>query len=160
MKKYLVLTGRIRNELDELEKVIERIRKGWQYSNQTGNDLYLDSVALNLHGFYSGIERIFVIIAENIDQSMPGGENWHQALLRQMATEIKLVRPPVISLETRNSLDEFRGFRHVIRNVYTFTIDAGKVGYLVDNLPKVFSRIKTELDLFIQFIEARGREPE
>jgi len=42
----------------------------------------LDGVALNLHSFYSGIERIFELIAANVDDIRPVGENWHQTLLK------------------------------------------------------------------------------
>jgi hypothetical protein len=35
---------------------------------------YLDSVALNLQGFYSGIERIFELIVLTVDRSRPAGE--------------------------------------------------------------------------------------
>jgi hypothetical protein len=41
-----------------------------------------------------------------------------------MAVEIELVRPAVISKETRNTLDEYRGFRHIVRNVYSFNLSA------------------------------------
>ncbi|GAW93081.1 hypothetical protein [Calderihabitans maritimus] len=157
-KKYLALAGRIRGELSELEKVVERVLEGWKRAKQTGDDFYLDSVALNLHSIYTGLERVFELIANTIDQSRPEGQNWHQELLRQMTVEIPLVRPQVISVETRNNLDDYRGFRHVVRNVYTFNLNSGKIKHLVNNLPKVFSQVKNEINVFIQFIEARKGE--
>lgn len=42
------------------------------------------SVALNLHDFYNGLERIFERIAENIDEIKPEGLNWHQEILKQI----------------------------------------------------------------------------
>lgn len=71
------LASRIRQELFELEHVLERISEGWKRARSSNDDFYLDSVALNLHGFYSGLERIFVLIAETIDGFVPQGENWH-----------------------------------------------------------------------------------
>lgn len=65
------LANRIRLELIELERVLSRIQEGWQRAQRSNDDYYLDSVALNLHGFYSGLERIFLLIAESIDGSMP-----------------------------------------------------------------------------------------
>lgn len=50
------------------------------------DDYYLDSVALNLHGFYSGLERVFEKVASTIDGSVPSAANWHRELLNQMAT--------------------------------------------------------------------------
>jgi hypothetical protein len=38
-------------------------------------DYYLDGVALNLHGIYSGCERIFTQIAQIIDDNLPHGED-------------------------------------------------------------------------------------
>jgi hypothetical protein len=58
-KKGAVLAGRIQAELSELKTLAERIRLGMEKSKTQSDDFYLDSVALNLHGFYSGVERLF-----------------------------------------------------------------------------------------------------
>lgn len=44
--------------MDELVQVIERIDLLSDKAIQTGDDGYWDGVALNLHGFYVGVERI------------------------------------------------------------------------------------------------------
>lgn len=152
-KKYLALASRIREELSELQQAVDRVQVGWDRANQTGDDFYLDSVALNLHAFYSGLKKIFELIASNVDQSKIEGENWHQALLRQMATEIEAVRPPVISKESRDRLDDYRGFRHIVRNVYTFHLSPARMAPLVENLPQIFNHVKTEIGAFLSFIE-------
>jgi hypothetical protein len=137
-KRYLALSGRIRQELCEIAMVIDRTEIGWRHLQQSGDDFYLDSVALNLHSFYTALEKLFELIATTIDQVKPQGENWHQELLRQMAIEIELVRPAVISKETRNILDEYRGFRHIVRNVYSLTLSATRIEPLVMNLRDTF----------------------
>ncbi len=91
------LADRIRQELNELERVVARTNEGWQRSRRSNDDYYLDGVALNLHGFYSGLERVFALIAETIDGSLPQGENWHLLLLQQMMQEKPRLRPAVIS---------------------------------------------------------------
>lgn len=83
------LAERIKQEIVELELVVSRLQEAWQRALRSGDDFYLDSVALNLHGFYSGIERIFERLAETLDGSLPKGENWHQALLIQMSKEVE-----------------------------------------------------------------------
>ena len=50
-KQLSELSHRIRQELAELERVIRRIGEGWQRARRSNDDYYLDSVALNLHGF-------------------------------------------------------------------------------------------------------------
>lgn len=75
-----------------------------------------------------------------------------------MASEIKLVRPPVISRETRNYLDEYRGFRHVVRNVYSFHLSSTKMAPLVNKLTKIFNQLKKEMEEFLYFLETSGKE--
>ncbi len=147
------LAIRIRNELIEIEAVLQRVEEGWNRAKHSADDYYLDGVALNLHGFYSGIERIFELIAAIVDGVKPKGENWHQGLLQQMASEVVEVRPAVISKSTYNKLDVYRGFRHVVRNVYTFNFDSVKIESLVKETPQVFSQIQAELLAFAEFLE-------
>jgi hypothetical protein len=148
------LAYRIRSELDELERVLGRIHEGWQRARRLDDDYYLDGVALNLHGFYSGLERIFTLIAETIDGSLPKGENWHLLLLEQMTKEVKRVRPAVISMDVSDRLNEFRGFRHVVRNVYTYRFDPLKLERLVRDAPALFERLKAELSAFANFLDS------
>jgi len=150
------LAHRIRDEIQELAWVVQRIETGWERAQQSNDDYYLDGVGLNLHGFYSGLERIFELIATRIDGAKPTGENWHQALLQQMTTEVPGIRPAVISQATFNQLDEYRGFRHVVRNVYTYKFDPAKIQKLVTNAPGLFLQIQAELLAFAAFLEQRS----
>jgi hypothetical protein len=118
--------------------------------------LYVDSVALNLHSFYAGLERLFKMIAVAIDGNVPQGQNWHQVLLDQMAAEVPSVRPALISEGTRRMLDEYRGFRHVVRNVYAFRFDLAKVGNLVQDVSAVFSQARAELLAFADFLDQQA----
>jgi hypothetical protein len=113
----------------------------------------VDTTALNLHGFYAGLERLLEIIAEGVDQAKPAGAHWHDDLLRQMAAEIPGVRPPVLSQETRERLDRYRGFRHVVRNVYTYNLDPEQVGVLVKQSAPTMAHVSQELAAFADFLE-------
>jgi hypothetical protein len=92
-------------------------------------------VALNLHGFYSGVERLFEMIARHVDRALPSGEGWHQDLLQQMTKGIAERRPAVISPESASMLDEFRRFRHLVRSLYTFNLVPQKMEPLIAALP-------------------------
>jgi hypothetical protein len=94
------LAERIREELGEISRVVTRTSEGWERARRSNDDYYLDGVALNLHGFYSGFERIFAQIAEVVEGDLPHGENWHQQLLQRMMSDVPKVRPAVISKET------------------------------------------------------------
>ncbi|MDD5206962.1 MAG: hypothetical protein PHS17_16175 [Desulfobacterales bacterium] len=147
------MSERIRLELGELENVILKIEEGWKRAENSGDNYYLDGVALNLHGFYSGLERIFEVIAVNVDGRKPQGQNWHQELLKQMTIEIQGIRPAVISGESHARLNEYRGFRHVVRNVYTYNFDPAKMRTLVIGLPVMFQLVRAEILGFADFIE-------
>jgi hypothetical protein len=152
--KLAHLANRVRSELAALEEVVSRVEEGWRRAERSGDDYYLDGVALNLHGLYSGLERIFEVIAINVDGRKPEGENWHQGLLRQMAEEIMDIRPAIISESSYGLLNEYRGFRHVVRNIYTHHFDSAKMRKLVENVPVLFSKVRAELLAFADFLEA------
>jgi hypothetical protein len=136
IERYLLVQGRILQELDNLERVVERVEKGMERARQspTDFDLFLDAVALNLHDFYSGLERVFQYIAAHIDQKLPSAGNWHSELLKQMQLEISGLRPAVLSSESAGRLEEYLRFRHVVRNVYAFQFDIERLDPLVINL--------------------------
>lgn len=137
------LANRIRSELVEIERVLQRAEEGWQRARRTADDYYLDGVALNLHGFYNGLERIFELIAATVDDHRPEGENWHQALLQQMANEVPEVRPamqpspdrtnhrPVLSLPSRTPFGPRdparRGETAGVHRIAEFTLSAANV---------------------------------
>jgi len=149
---YRATAGRIRMELQEIARVVKRTEHIWRQATTSTDDYYVDATALNLHGFYAGLERLFEIIANGVDQAKPSGPHWHQELLRQMTAEIPAVRPPVLSLETMERLDRYRGFRHVVRNVYTFHFDAEQIDLLVRQLPRTMAQVSQELLAFAHFL--------
>lgn len=149
---YLTVAGRIRREIGELERVVARVVRIWE-AHPSEEGYHVDAVALNLHGFYAGLERIFEIVAGRIDRTVPAGPSWHQEVLDQMATEISGVRPAVLSAETRRQLDRYRGFRHVVRNVYTLDFEVEQIELLVAALPDTMTRVQEDLHAFADTLE-------
>jgi hypothetical protein len=151
---YDELVERIRGEIPDLDQTVERALTAWAKAQEIAEEpnLMLDSVALSLHGFYSGVERLFDLIARHIDQKLPGGETWHRNLLDQMAQE-QTTRPAVIGKDSFEYLDEFRRFRHLIRNVYTVNLIPDKMVNLVTTLPKLWAKLQAELLAFADFLE-------
>ena len=151
-KEIQLVCSLIEEEIKSINNIVPRIGIAWKRASENSDDLYLDSVALNLHGFYSGIERIFELIATRIDGSLPSGDNWHRELLRQMTIEIKKVRPAVITKETYGHLNNYLAFRHVVRNVYTFNLSITKLQVLIDDLIITYSEFKHDIGAFCSFI--------
>jgi hypothetical protein len=153
MKEYVALASRIRESLVELETAVNRAVHLKNKAETSRDDDYWDGVALNLHSFYTGIEQIFEDIARTVDQSVPEGAQWHRDLLLQMSAELKDTRPAVIERTTRHCLDEFRGFRHVVRNVYTFQLHIERVATLAGTVATCFGLVQQELTDFSFLLE-------
>lgn len=150
---FRTVSGRIRQELPALANVAQRAESSLADARR-GDDRFLDAAALNLHALYSGIERLFELVARQVDDSMPVGANWHSELLAQMAAPVTGVRMPVISLALFGHLDRLRGFRHVVRNVYTYNLDIEQVALLVRQLPETMQLIHADLSAFTAFLDA------
>ncbi len=154
------LIDRIRGELVDLDRTVQRVRRAWQEAKRRPNeeDLLLDSVALNLHAFFSGIESILVHIARSVDASLPKGHAWHRQLLVQVAEDMPPRRPAVISEKACKSLDEYRRFRHLVRNVYAINLRSDRLSSLVKQLPGVWELVRAELTAFADFLQAQSEE--
>ena len=113
------------------------------------------AVASVLHSFYNGVENIFLIVAKQIDQNVPTGNQSHRDLLVQMMKQ-NAHRSKVISTETGKQLGDFLGFRHFYRHSYSFFIDWNELQILVFVLNAVWSQVKSDLDLFKTNLQARG----
>lgn len=153
MSERPALAGRIRVSVDDVKISIERAIRLAEKGRRNNDDDYWDGVALNLHGFYSGVEQIFEDIARTIDGALPEGGDWHISLLKQMTVEIGDLRPAVIRIETRQHLDEYRGLRHVIRNVYAFNLRPARLSELVDHAPECLQYLTSDLLIFADFLD-------
>lgn len=154
-KVYQELAERIRGEVPDLERVVQRVLQAWSRGQRSlgEQDVYLESVALNLHGFYSVLERLFELTARHVDRNLPAGETWHHDLLQQMTKDMVETRPAVISRESASTLDELRRFRHLVRNVYTFNLVPEKMEPLISALPGLWPQVRAELLAFADFLE-------
>ena len=149
------LIERLRGEIPELDGVVQRALRAWPKAQNPSpeQEFYLDSVALNLHGFYAGVERLFELIARRMDQNLPSGEAWHRDLLRQMAQDLPDIRPAAISQESALVLDKFRRFRHLVQNIYVMNLQADKMAELTAALPALWPKLRDELLALAAFLE-------
>jgi hypothetical protein len=152
--RYAVLIGQLQQFLTDLEQVVERNQRLLQKYKATQDEDYVGTLALNLHGFYTGVERCFEEIARQLDETVPSGTDWHRRLLRQMSAELPDLRPPVIQTATRQAIDEYRAFRHVVRNVYTFDLQPHRVVVLAEALAACFTVFKQDIETFCEFLKS------
>jgi len=68
------------------------------------------------------------------------------------------VRPAVISEQSLEALDEYRGFRHIVRHVYTFNFDPVKAQRLIEKSSTVYAAVREELLAFANFLEQHASQ--
>ncbi len=79
-----------------------------------------------------------------------------------MSFSVPEVRPEVIQPRTRELLEPFLGFRHVVRNLYTWHFEPEKISRLISQLPETVTALDTDFARFSQFLDAatHADEPE
>lgn len=158
IEPYSELANRIRGEVPDLDRLMVKVLWAWEQCKIKPDEqgVFIDSIALNLHGLFSGLERIFELIARHVDQHVPLGNLWHRELLEQVSHEMQDIRPAVINEVSLSFLDELRRFRHLVRNVYTFNLSPGKIEPIITRIPQTWPNIQDELLAFADFIEQAG----
>ena len=155
MKPDELLTRRIAREVEFELQNLERLGQELTSAPADEDTFGLRARGSILHDFYTGVERVFVRLAEEINGGIPRGEQWHRQLLQDMAIDIPDVRPAVISSGLARDLGEFLRFRHVFRNVYGFVLHAGRLGALQQKLPAVLEQFLGETRRFLAWLRGQ-----
>jgi predicted nucleotidyltransferase len=148
------LIQRIADERTKIDRTIGSIMELLQeieVATPHHRKFFEELTAKKLAEVYSGIERIFERIANEIDKHLPKGERWHTDLLTQMA-ERRPERPPVISEGTQQRLRQFLRFRHKVNNIYGDELIYEEAEKHAKQVSKLFESVTEELDAFNAFL--------
>lgn len=115
---------------------------------------FASAAAFGLHSFYTGVERLFEAVADEVDESHPMGTHWHHDLLLQMKLSIPEIRPAVLTEKSYLALLDYLEFRHLVRDVCTFNLRAERVVELVRNLRPTFDLLRKDLHVFVEFLNS------
>lgn len=151
--KLLRIAGEIEARLEELKIIIDDAReKSAEFDDKEPDSFELRGLASLLHDFYTVIEDIFEIIADDLNGGVPDSLDWHKRLLTTMAIRIPNLRPPVLLKETAARLEEYLRFRHVFRNVYGHRLDWARMKPLMANLEATYADFSQEIEAFREFL--------
>lgn len=142
------LAAEIEHELERLEKLREELAT----APRDDDSFTLRARGSMLHDFYSGIERVFVRIAEELNGGVPQGEQWHRQIVTDMSLKIPGVRPAVIDAALAEELADYLRFRHVFRNVYGSLLQAERMRPLEERLPRVLAAFLTRVRAFLAWM--------
>jgi hypothetical protein len=152
----IVLRKKIAEELIKLEELVNRVHRLLLLIQQNDDPIYLDGLmsglALYIQNFYTDVERVFALIAKQMDGVTPSSADWHIQLLGQLLVPVPNIRPAIISQDTYEQLNEFRGFRHVSRNLYAYDLDHQRIIDLANKLigcHQIFMEDMKKFDAFL-----------
>lgn len=108
-------------------------------------------VAVALDHYYSSIEATLEMVSRVFDTASPAGADWHRSLLRAMrlATE---TRPPVITSETADGLDDLLAFRHFLRHAYATELEWNRMRNLAAALPVLQRKVADDMAVFRHYV--------
>ncbi len=153
------LIAELKTELESLRRIKNSIQATVKNVPAVDREnVFTESLALKLHNFYTGCERVFAFIAGDLNGELPSNAAWHSRLLHAMTLEVEGVRPSVVSKATARRLHEFLLFRHVVRNVYGFDLDLGRMEYLIKNVDAAYSAFEADVKEFTCFLESLMKE--
>lgn len=154
------LYERIKNERTKIQETIVKIYQRLakiKIAPAEYREEIETTIAKDLVDCYRGMENIFKHIAINVDLYIPDGSRWHKELLTQMV-KAQDERPPVISDETYELLQELLEFRHVFNNIYGQELVFEKTEQNALHIGLLFEKISNELDAFIDYLKKQENE--
>jgi len=151
-KELSVLKAEIDFQVQTIKNVITKIH---ERQRDYMHDLRLaESLAYQLHNLYCAFEDLFKIVAQFFENSVEDTSRYHLELLKRMTLDIAGIRPPLISQELGDALDEFRAFRHVFRHAYSYEIDVEKIGLLLKKFVYIQGKYQEDIDHFMTLLTA------
>lgn len=151
----------IEKQCNDIKKIVKYVEAGLtQVAATTPDDFVVAGFAGYLYGFYNGLEKIFSLIAEHVDNFKSINETRHKELLNQMSLELQGFRPAVLTAELATVLADYLEFRHFFRHSYGFDLDWDELKPKAEKLKPTFEKLEAALQQFVVFLQAASKHIE
>ena len=148
---------------DDLSRECSRLHKLVSGLSNLGQRLEhsadaVEASALRLHSFYTGVERMLLLISRVVNGVTPAqGEGWHRRLLERMAMAT-YTRPAVLNDATQVELQEYLRFRHLVRNLYADELRLEPIQRLIEQLQHTWPKLDADITGFQRWLTSIVRE--
>ncbi len=136
----------LRDDLTRETRRLEQLVQGLVGldSRLSSNSETVEAAALRLHSFYTGVERMLLLVSRVVNGGTPSRrEGWHRPLERMaMPTD---TRPAVLQEGTQRDLQEYLRFRHLVRNLYADELRAEPIQRLIEQLQNTWPHLSAEI---------------
>ncbi len=68
--------------------------------------------------------------------------------------------PQALSQDTISRLQDYLGFRHIVRNLYGFELDPVRLQHLIEQYPPVWHQFKDEVQQFLSNLQKLAEQLE
>ena len=146
----------LRDDLERETRRIEQLVEGLVAleSRLNSNSEAVEAAALRLHSFYTGVERMLLLVSRVVSGGTPSrGEGWHRRLLERMAMPTD-TRPTVLQEATQRDLQEYLRFRHLVRNLYADELRAEPIQRLIEQLQPTWTLLAEDIASFQRWLTA------
>lgn len=151
-----LLQSEIRADLQTIAQAYGELN---QFSDRLTEPEIAIVVAYYLHAIYGLFENLLRRVAMLFGNQVADRERWHAQLLRRMTLDVPGVRPPVISDELYESLDELRRFRHLFRNAYVLNLDPDRLTIVLKHARRIEPLYRRDIERFLQFLDGLTENP-
>ena len=137
----------LRDDLTRETKRLQQLVEGLVAldSRLSSNSETVEAAALRLHSFYTGVERMLLLVSRVVNGGTPSrGEGWHRRLLERMAMPTE-TRPAVLQEGTQKDLQEYLRFRHLVRNLYADELRAEPIQRLIEQLKGTWPQLSADI---------------
>ena len=142
----LELRDDLSRETRRLEQLVESLSALEPRLGSSGEAV--EAAALRLHSFYTGVERMLLLVSRLVNGGTPStGEGWHRRLLERMAMPTE-TRPAVLTERTQRNLQEYLRFRHLVRNLYADELRSEPIRHLIEQLQQTWPMLATDIEDF------------
>ena len=155
MDPNLLLLESLLDEIRRMQQLQQEVIEGQKlFASQSPQTTFdLRAIASIISDVFQGAETAFLRISKVVDGQVVSGKHWHLKLLQQMYKEVPNVRPAILTKETYDSLEQYRGFRHMARHNYGSDLRWEKMEPLLATADHTIQLLINDLEAFCQFLE-------
>ncbi|MEJ5250927.1 MAG: hypothetical protein HPY54_07475 [Chthonomonadetes bacterium] len=145
-----LLLGYFQNQMQVIDNILQSLQ-----ATQPDNQERVVVTGYYLHNLYSAAEDLFEEVASAFENQLEPRGSYHRELLQRMSIDVPTIRPRLVSPDSLKLLDDLRGFRHVFRHSYTYTLDPQRVAQLRQTVLDRWNVVQEDLTRFQQFLESQ-----
>ena len=148
---------------DDLSRECSRLHKLVTGLSELGQRLEhsadaVEASALRLHNFYTGVERMLLLVSRVVNGGTPAqGEGWQRRLLERMAMATD-TRPALLHESTQQELQEYLRFRQLVRNLYADELRAEPIQRLIEQLQHTWPKLDADITSFQAWLRSIASE--